>query len=225
MAWFDDDLYEFLGDLADNNERAWFQGNKKRYEGSIKDPSLRFIRDLGPRLESISPHFAAIPKAVGGSLFRIYRDTRFSKDKTPYKTHVGIHIRHVLAKDVHAPGFYLHLEPGASMFAAGIWHPDGPAVKAIRGAIDSGQEEWVSVRAAMEAAGLELGGESLKRVPRGFDKEHPLADDLKRKDFIVSRAISEDATMSDDFLETFAGWCVGAMPLQRFLCAAVGVPC
>lgn len=223
MPWFDDDLYEYLADLADNNERAWFNANKKRYEGTIKEPSLQFIRDFAPKLADISPHFTAIPKAVGGSLFRIYRDTRFSKDKTPYKTHVGIHFRHARAKDVHAPGFYLHLEPGESMFGAGIWRPDSTSVKAIRAAIDAHPEEWLAAKSAIESSGLEFGGESLKRIPRGYDKEHPLAEDLRRKDFIVHTMIDEETTMADDFLDTFAGYCAAAMPLQRFLCESVGV--
>ena len=223
MSWFDDETYEYLADLADNNEREWFNANKKRYEGTIKEPALQFIRDFGPRLAELSPHFTAIPKAVGGSLFRIYRDTRFSKDKTPYKTHVGIHFRHARAKDVHAPGFYLHLEPNASMFGAGIWRPDSASVKAIRAAIDSAPEEWLAMKEAVLASGLAFGGEALKRIPRGYDKEHPLAEDLKRKDFIVHTMIPEEVTMADDFLDTFAGYCAAAMPLTAFLCSAVGV--
>jgi len=223
MSWFDDELYEFLGDLADNNERPWFKANKKRYEDFIKTPALQFITDFEPKLAKVSPHFRAIAKAQGGSLFRIYRDTRFAKDKTPYKTHVGIHFKHARAKDVHAPGFYLHLEPTESMFGAGMWKPDGPSVKAIRASIDANQDEWRAVKAAVEGAGLQFGGESLKRIPRGYDKEHPLADELKRKDLIVHTMLDDETTMTDTFLDVFAGYCEAAMPLQRFLCQAIGV--
>ncbi len=171
----------------------------------------------------MSPHFRAIAKAQGGSLFRIYRDTRFAKDKTPYKTHVGIHLKHARAKDVHSPGFYLHLEPAASMFGAGMWHPDGPSVKAIRAAIDADQDGWRAAKTAVESAGLQFGGDSLKRIPRGYDKEHPLADELKRKDFIVHTMLDEETTMTETFLDVFTGYCEAAMPLQRFLCSAIGV--
>ncbi|MCO4772036.1 MAG: DUF2461 domain-containing protein [Deltaproteobacteria bacterium] len=224
MAWFDDDIYEFMADLADNNERAWFNENKKRYESSVKAPALAFITDFGPALAEISEHVTAIPKAQGGSLFRIYRDTRFSKDKTPYKTHVGLHFKHALAKSVHAPGFYMHLEPGGSFFGGGIWRPESAAVKQIRASIDTHRDDWASVKSDIAAAGLEFAGDSLKRIPRGYDKEHPLAEDLKRKDFIVTTELAEDVVLGDDLVNHLATLCKGAAPLHRFLCEAIGVP-
>lgn len=223
MPWFDDELYEFMADLADNNERTWFNEHKKRYEAYIKAPSLQFITDFAPRLAIISEHFRAVPKAQGGSLFRIYRDTRFSKDKTPYKTHVGLHFKHARARDVHAPGFYLHLEPGASFFGGGIWRPESSGVKQIRAAIDTHRDEWASVKKGLASAGLRLAGESLKRTPRGYDKEHPLAEDLKRKDFIVTTELDEEMVLGDGLMDRFVELCEGAAPLQRFLCEAIGV--
>ena len=106
-------LFAFLRELKDHNDRAWFNANKARYEEEIKEPALAFIEDFGYRLPEVAPHLTADKR----SLFRIYRDTRFSKDKTPYKTHVGIQFRHERNRDVHAPGFYLHLEPD-SVFSA-----------------------------------------------------------------------------------------------------------
>jgi uncharacterized protein (TIGR02453 family) len=210
-------------DLADNNERAWFTENKARYEASVKDPALAFITEVGPKLATLSPHFLAIPKATGGSLFRIYRDTRFSNDKTPYKTHVGLHFKHARAKDVHAPGFYLHLEPGGSFFGAGIWHPERDGLTQIRHSIDTHRDAWTGLKKKLDAAGLALGGESLTRVPKGYDKEHPLAEDLRRKDFIVSCAIEESVVLGDGLMDRFVTLCEGAAPLQRFLCDALGV--
>ena len=105
-------LFDFLRELGANNERPWFEENKARYRAEVRDPMLDFIQAFAEPLAEISPHFRADPRANGGSLFRIYRDTRFSKDKTPYKTNVGAHFRHEAGKDAHAPGFYLHLEPG-----------------------------------------------------------------------------------------------------------------
>ena len=108
--YFTIQTFRFLKDLKENNSRPWFHENKGRYEEHVKEPALRFIEDLDPLLQKVSPHFMATPR----SLFRIHRDTRFSKDKSPYKTHTGIQFRHEASKDAHAPGFYLHLQPGES---------------------------------------------------------------------------------------------------------------
>ena len=110
QTYFNRAFFRFLEDLKKNNQREWFQANKQRYEDEVRHPAQQFISDFGPQLHKISRHFLADPRASGGSMFRIYRDTRFAKDKSPYKTHVGIQFRHKQGKDVHAPGFYLHLE-------------------------------------------------------------------------------------------------------------------
>jgi len=218
-------LFTFLRDLEVNNAREWFAENKGRYEDHLKEPSLRFISDFGPALREISSHFDAIPKAVGGSLFRIYRDTRFSKDKTPYKTHVGLHFRHKKAKDAHAPGFYLHIAPKESFMGVGIWHPDGPTVRAIRGAIAENPKAWLSARDnGAFAERFELAGESLKRPPRGFDADHPQVEDLKRKDFIGVANLTRKEVLAADFPQSFAEACAAGAPLMRFLCEAVDVP-
>src|SRR5918996_3776624 len=140
---FGPELFRFLRDLEANNDRTWFNANKDRYEREVRDPALDFVEDFAPRLAEISQHFVADPRPSGGSLFRIHRDTRFSKDKSPYKTHVGIHFRHERAKDVHAPGFYLHLEPRSVFVGAGIWHPNSPTLAKIRAAIADDAEAWL----------------------------------------------------------------------------------
>jgi len=218
-------LFGFLRDLAANNDRQWFEANKERYEDELKDPALSFISSFGPNLKAISPHFDAIPKAVGGSLFRIYRDTRFAKDKTPYKTHLGIQFRHQQAKDVHAPGFYLHIEPGASMIGIGLWHPDGPSLARIREGIASDPRGWVKARDDKRfRQAFELGGESLKRPPTGYDADHPLIEDLKRKDFIAFAKLAQKQVLAPDFLALFTAHCRAAAPYMRWLCKAVDVP-
>lgn len=218
-------LFAYLRDLAKNNDRDWFNAHKDRYEEHLKDPALTFISDFALRLAAISPHFNAIPKAVGGSLFRIYRDTRFSHDKTPYKTHVGIQFRHKQAKDVHAPGFYLHIEPGASMIGVGIWHPDGPSLTRIRESIDTDPKAWLAARDDKTfRRQLSLGGESLKRPPRGFAADHPLVEDLKRKDFVAYAEFSDDEVLAKGFPGAFATRCAAAAPFVRWLCRAVDVP-
>ena len=122
-------LFRFLSDLEENNNRDWFEENRDRFEGDLREPLLGFIEDFSEHLEKISPHFVADPRKSGGSLFRIFRDVRFSKDKTAYKTNAGIHFRHERAKDAYAPGFYLHLDPKESFVGVGIWHPDAPTAK------------------------------------------------------------------------------------------------
>lgn len=222
---FDEELFEFLRQLRSHNRRNWFQSNKERYEEHVKHPALQFISDFGPRLRQISPEFVADPRPAGGSLFRIYRDVRFSKDKSPYKTSVGIQFRHKQAKDVHAPGFYLHLEPDSCFMGLGIWHPDGPTLNRIRQSLAEHPTRWKRVIGGKRLSqSFKLGGESLKRAPRGYDPEHPLIEDLKRKDFIAVTELTESAVTSPGFLDVYAQLCKDGSPLVRFLCEAIGVP-
>ena len=222
---FSPKLFKFVRDLEKNNDRDWFNANKSRYEDHVKEPALEFISDFGPKLQKISPHFDAIPKAVGGSLFRIYRDVRFSKDKSPYKTHVGIHFRHKKHKTAHAPGFYLHLEPGGCFVGAGIWRPDGPTLRGIRERIAKDPKGWNKVISAkaLSNRGLALGGDALKRPPKGFDPDHPAIEDLKRKDFILVSEIKQSDVTQPGYIDEFAKSCKAAAPLVAFLCKAGGV--
>ena len=116
--------------------------NKDRYEAEVLEPALAFIEDFGYRLREISPNFVADPRRTGGSLFRIYRDTRFAKDKTPFKTHTGMQFRHVAGKDVHAPGFYLHLDPAESFAGGGLWRPDPSTANRVREKIAADPKGW-----------------------------------------------------------------------------------
>jgi uncharacterized protein (TIGR02453 family) len=219
QASFGPELFGFLGELKEHNDRDWFAANKERYEADVLEPALAFVEDFEPHLQAISPHLRADARRVGGSLFRIHRDTRFSKDKTPYKTTAGIYFKHEQSKDVRAPGFYLHLAPGDVFAGGGIWHPDTKTANAIREAIAADPDGW---RAAV--AGVELGdGDALKRVPQGFAKDHPLAEDLKRKDFAAIERMSEEEATAPLFLERYAEACRSMAPLMRFLCRAVGV--
>jgi uncharacterized protein (TIGR02453 family) len=218
---FDAGLLEFLRELRAHNDRAWFAANKARYEVDVREPALAFVEDFAPHLEQISPHFVADPRPTGGSMFRIHRDVRFARDKSPYKTHVGIHFRHERSRDAHAPGFYLHLEPGACMAAAGIWRPDRDTLGQIRAAIAADPDGW---RAATAACGMELEGEALKRPPAGYAADHPLIDDLKRKDFAAARPLRDAEVTGPGFIERYAAACAEAAPFVAFLCGAVCVP-
>jgi uncharacterized protein (TIGR02453 family) len=219
------ELFMFLDDLAVNNDRAWFKEHRSRYEDAVQEPALAFIAGFGPELRRISPHFVADARPVGGSLFRLQRDTRFSKDKTPYKTNIGIHFRHEQGRDVHTPSFYLHLAPGEVFAAAGLWHPDGAALGRIRDAIVERPEQWRrAAHGAPFATVHRLGGDALRRPPKGYDPDHPLVEDLKRKDFIGSTPLSEEAVTGPGFIDEYARICRAAAPFVKFLCRAVGVP-
>jgi uncharacterized protein (TIGR02453 family) len=225
QASFGPGLFEFLTELEANNDREWFAANRDRYEEQLLEPALAFVEAFAPRLAKISPHFRADARPSGGSLFRIHRDTRFSKDKRPYKTNVGIHFRHERAKDAHAPGYYLHLGPGEVFAGGGIWHPDTATATRIREAIVADADGWKrATRGAAFTKRLALGGDSLKRVPPWADAGHPYADDLRRKDFFASTRLAESDALAPGFVDEYAKVCRTAAPLMRFLCEALDVP-
>jgi uncharacterized protein (TIGR02453 family) len=219
------ELFRFFEELAKNNRRDWFQANKDRYHATVRDPLLEFVQAMGPALERVSRYVVADPRPVGGALFRIYRDTRFARDKTPYKTHAGVHFRHARADDVHSLGYYLHLEPGNVFVGAGIWHPGSAHLRAIRSAIVAHPERWK--RASGDRGfrrHFELSGESLARTPRGFDAGHPLAADLRRKDYIGVTNLTPAEAVRPDFPERFASLCAAASPFMGFLARSLGAP-
>lgn len=225
MSVFRPETFTFLRELAGHNDRAWFEQNRARYEDEVRTPALAFIEAVGERLGAVSPHFTAIARKTGGSLMRVHRDTRFGNDKTPYKTNVGIQFRHVAGKDVHAPGFYVHLEPGSVFVAAGSWRPESRALAACRQSIADNPRSWrqaISGRAFRRR--FEFRGESLKHPPRGYPADHPLIDDLKRKDFIVLRNATEADALARDFVGRSVADFKVAAPLMRFLCEALDLP-
>jgi len=217
-AFFMPETFVFLKQLKRNNNREWFAKNKPRYEECVQKPALAFISAFAPHLYEISPHFVADARPTRGSLFRIYRDTRFSHDKRPYKTQVGMHFFHGKGKDAHAPGFYLHIEPGQCFAGAGIWHPDNRALTKIRTAIVERPDEWSKARGKLSEM-----GEKLKKPPRGFDPEHPFVEDLKRKDFVSSVALEDDHICSGRFLRDFVAECRKMAPLVEFTAKAMGL--
>ena len=214
--------FDFLSKLDANNNRDWFNDHKQEYEDTIRTPALEFIADMAEDLKTISPHFLASPKKVGGSLMRVHRDVRFSKDKRPYKTNIGIQFRHQLGKDVHAPGFYLHVEPGDCFLGAGIWRPDSTALGKIRDYIVVRDKAWV--KASQDKAFIkkyEISGESLVNAPRGYDKEHPLLEDIKRKDFIAICQLSDKTVKSGQLIKQVVEDFSLASPYVEFLCKAL----
>ena len=215
-AFFRPELFTFLRQLKRNNKREWFAKHKHRYEADVRDPALLFIAGFAPHLHKLNRNFIADPRPSRGSLFRIYRDTRFSSDKTPFKTHVGIHFSHSSGKDVHAPVFYLHLEPDGCFAAAGVWHPDSFALTKLRSAIVANPESWAKVRKK-----LALEGETLKRPPRGFDPNHRFIEDIKRKDFVATVEFTEAELCKASFMREFAAACKTMLPLVEFTTRAL----
>lgn len=224
QAYFTTATFDFLAALSRNNQREWFNDNKQRYEDYVRGPALDFIADIAPELQLIAPRFLASPKKVGGSLIRVYRDTRFGKDKTPYKTNIGIQFRHEAGKDVHAPGYYLHLSAQECFFGAGIWRPDSTALGSIRETIRDNEKKWCAARDDNDfQQRYELSGESLKNAPRGCAKDHPLLEDLKRKDFIAIAHFPQQMSLENNFMDKALTYFNDATPYMRFLCAALNL--
>jgi len=221
---FPPDLFDFLRDLKRHNRREWFQANKDRYKRSVVEPMAAFISAMDTRLANVSDCFLADPRPHGGSMFRIYRDTRFSKDKSPYKTHASCHFRHMSGKDAHAPGFYMHFEPGEVFFGGGIWMPETSVLRPIREAIIDDPDGWVEATRGRRGVVLDEDGGALKRPPRGYDPEHPFVDDLRRTSFTSSTSFSQKDACAADFPGRFAEACRAKAPLMQFLTGAVGLP-
>ena len=216
QAHFSGDLFTFLTQLKKNNRRPWFLKNKPRYEAVVKEPCIGFVTDFAIPLHDISSYLISDPRS---SMFRIYRDIRFSSDKKPYKTHVGLKFSLKSGpQNVHVPGYYLHLEPGDCGVYAGIWHPDNPTLLKIRNAIVANPEAW-----SKATRGWELIGDALARPPRGFPADHPLIDDLKHKDFMITANFSEKDICSPKFMSEMVKACRKMSPLVEFLAKALAL--
>lgn len=225
FSGFPKDTTKFLRDLKKNNNRDWFNENKPRYESSVLAPALELIAALEKPLDKVAPLLTVKAKRVGGSLMRIYKDTRFSKDKTPYKTNVGIQFRHQAGKDVHAPGIYFHIEPGECFLGAGIWRPASDALRMIRNYIVENETTWMKMRRNKRMfSAFEMHDDRLKSAPRGFAKDHPLIDELRLKSFIALSPISKDQLESESLVKLIPKLTRDAQPLMSALCEALGQP-
>ncbi len=226
-TYFTAATFAFLRDLAANNDRGWWESNKDRYLSHVREPALDFIADFAGRLGTISPHFRADTRTNGGSLMRPHRDARFARNNTPYKTNVGIQFRHEAGVDVHAPGFYLHLEPARSFAGAGIWSPTPALAATIRQAINSDPAGWSEVaHSAVIAANWSLGDDDvvrLKRVPKGLDPDHPHPDDLRLKSFVARTTLTQKEVVASGFADGLLESFKETAPFTRFLCTAIGV--
>lgn len=205
------DTFGFLTDLAANNERAWFTTNKPRYEASVRAPAIALLAALREPLDAIVPGLACDARAI----FRPHRDTRFSADKSPYKTHAGLHLRDEAAgRDVHTPGLYLHIQPGACFFGAGVWQPDRHALAAIRADLVAHPSVWADADRALTDGGLRWDGATLQRAPAGFSPDHPQIDALRRKDHVVMRSLPDAALMDPALPDTLLALARAAAPMM-----------
>jgi uncharacterized protein (TIGR02453 family) len=214
---FPKECISFLKQLKRNNNREWFEKHKEEYERNVKAPMLSFIAALRPHFARFAPEFDLNPKR---SIFRIYRDVRFSSDKTPYKTHVAAHfVLRGMPKGFIGSGYYIHIEPGEFFVGGGIYIPDGDQLKNIRKAIDARGEEFISIvenrRFKKRFAPYEWS--KLQRVPKGYDETNPMANWLKFKQFFVGVSLPESKCYSESVLDETARICEEASPLVRFL--------
>ena len=216
-------MLHFFEELGSHNNKKWFDANKQRYEDQVRGPALQFIEAMQKPLAKISPHFLAVPKKVGGSLMRIHRDVRFAKDKSPYKTNLGIQFRHESGRDVHAPGFYFHIDVNEVFLGAGLWHPDSESLSAIRERISEEPGRWKRARDNKRFREIwSQSGESLKRPPRGYDADHPMIEDLKRKDHIAVAQFDHDDLFTPEIVPMTVDAFRRSRPYVSFLCEAVG---
>jgi len=170
---FTKECLTFFLDLEMNNETAWFNSHRTEYETYVLEPSRRFVTDMGERLAEIAPGIVADPR-VNRSLFRINRDTRFSRDKTPYKTHLGIWFWEGSLSRMECSGFYFHLEPERLLLAAGVYQFTKSQLDKYREYVVHSKHGKALTDAidAVVGNGYELGGEHYKRIPRGYDPNH-----------------------------------------------------
>ena len=223
---FPKDFFAFFRELKAHNERPWFEANKQRFRDSVQAPMSAFIAEMAPRLKKVSKNFEADPKPNGGSMFRIYRDVRFARDKRPYKEHAACHFYHLSRRDVHAPGFYMHFGANEVYFGGGMYMPEAAALGRIRDAIVQKPAAWKAAKANkafVKAFGALGGDDVLTRAPRGYDPKHPLIEDIKRKSFFAMHEADVKLAASPKLVAEVADTFKAASPLMKFLCSAVGV--
>lgn len=222
-SYFSEASFKFLRGLARHNDKAWFNAHRAQYEEHVRQPFLQLIADLQPGLARVSEHFRADPRTQGGSLFRIYRDARFSHDKSPYKSWQGARLFHQRRREVPAPSFYIHLQPGESFVGAGIWHPEPDVQRRIRQFIFDNPASWKNAAhapALRRHFDLEQA-EKLVRPPRGFPAEFEFIDDLKHRNWVMWRTL-DDVTMTGPRLRSTLDKDLARLgPFVDYLCAAL----
>ncbi|MFT3915096.1 MAG: DUF2461 domain-containing protein [Anaeromyxobacteraceae bacterium] len=221
--WFTPALFRFLEELRLHNDRDWFARNKDRYLADVRDPMLRFVADVGPVLRKLAPRLVADPKPVGGSMFRIQRDTRFAKDKSPYKTNAAAVFRHEAGRDVHAPGLYVSLGPGEVEVGGGVWHPEPEHLRLLRRSMVDSPAAWKKALGAKGVSRLTWCGDVLTRTPKGYPEDHPLDAWLRKKDLAAGATLTERDALAPDFLDRCAEIRRPLTPALSVMTRAVGL--
>lgn len=215
--------FRFLQRLARNNTREWFHEHKADYEAHVRAPFQHLLVQLQPALAAISPHFQADPRNVGGSLYRIQRDIRYSNDKSPYKSWQGARLFHERRRAVPSPLFYIHLQPGQCFVGAGLWHPDGSTLRRVRQFIVDNPAAWgraVHAPAFRKRYRLE-DSEMLVRPPRGFPEDFPYLQDLRHKNIVALRPLDDALFTGNTLQRTLVRDLQALAPLVDYLCAAL----
>lgn len=223
MPYFTPASFKFLTQLAANNNREWFHAHKPDYEAQVRDPFHHLLVDLQPALAEISPHFHADTRNVGGSLYRIQRDTRYANDKSPYKAWQGARLFHTRRRAVVSPLFYIHLQPGNCFVGGGVWGPDGPMLRKIRQFIVDNPAAWakaVHEPALRKRYSLE-SSDMLVRPPRGFPEDFTYLDDLRHRHFVAMRPIADTVFTGPRLKSTIERDLQALAPLVDYLCAAL----
>lgn len=218
MTTISKSTFNFLKELKQNNNRDWFMDNKPKYQ----EAKLEFEGFIDDLIASISKFDNSIGHHTGKEcVFRIYRDVRFSKDKSPYKTHLGAHITSAAKKsEIHTrAGYYIHIGPGESMLAGGAYLPQGPWIKAIRQEIAYNADDLrkiINGKKFKEYFG-EIEGEKLKRAPKGYEPDHPEIELLKYKSFLASNKVSDAEVVSKNFIQHGTDVFKTIFPFDQFL--------
>jgi uncharacterized protein (TIGR02453 family) len=212
----------FLSGLKKNNNREWFESRKGDYREAVAEPALAFVVALGRRLQSISKGIIYDTRMNGsGSVMRIYRDTRFSKDKTPYKDWLGVFFWEGKLKKMENPGYYVHVDPAGSFVGAGHYHFPKQFMEAYREAVvnpKTGKELEDIVKRIDKTKGLLIGGEKTKRAPRGYDADHPRVELLKYKGlYAYTDSIPRKRLTTPDFVDLCYDGCKKMSPLQNWM--------
>src|SRR5262245_40367894 len=223
--------FQFLRDLARNNDKAWFEANRDVYEREVREPMRLFVEAMDARLGSIAPEIVGDPRR---SMFRIHRDVRFSRDKSPFKTNAGAWFYHrdagrKVGRDGEGggAGFYFHIDPATCFMAGGIWMPDRPALPRLREVIGAQPAALVRLTSAPEFQrrfdGLSEEAK-LRRVPRDFPADHPAAELLKLQSFTARAAIAPSVVTSPRLVDRLCRDFELLAPLVRWLNRALGYP-
>jgi len=215
----------FLADLEKHNNRAWFDANRGRCEQQLIAPVRGMVARICDEISTTFPRIVGSPAPSGGSITRLHRDVRFSTDKKPFHSHIGMHFWHEDGRKMEVPGFFLRVDPKEILLGTGLRQPDPAVVQRLRMAIDRDRTAWRAASCDKSFVRIwgGLDGESLKRVPAPWSADDPLADDFRRKDFTAFVRLPAAAVTKPGFSTVAVRSWNASKPLMSFLCTAMGL--